>query len=187
MNKLITTSTLGLAGLVATGLVAWQAPMAFGDDADDRRPSASGKAFKRDDDSQVLVTTVDDDDDDDTGLNHQHPDEHEHQHRHGNTNTNARHQHRHPHAWRQHGPQPQRQRPRPHLRRSGQRQRGPLAAPHQRRHPPQHPRPMSPLATWGFAEGDAITAELTAVRRLGGGSATRPTSRSTRSPTDPSS
>jgi serine/threonine protein kinase len=29
---------------------------------------------------------------------------------------------------------------------------------------------MSSLATWGFAEGDAITAELTAVRRLGGGS-----------------
>jgi len=29
---------------------------------------------------------------------------------------------------------------------------------------------MSPLVTWGFAEGDAITAELTAVRRLGGGS-----------------
>jgi len=70
MNKLITTSTLGLAGLVATGLVAWQAPMAFGDDTDDR-PTHSGKAFKRDDDSQVLVTTVDDDDDDDTGLNHQ--------------------------------------------------------------------------------------------------------------------
>jgi len=75
MNKLITTSTLGLAGLVATGLVAWQAPMAFGDDADDRPTHSgthSGKAFKRDDDSQVLVTTVvDDDDDDDTGLNHQ--------------------------------------------------------------------------------------------------------------------
>jgi serine/threonine protein kinase len=29
---------------------------------------------------------------------------------------------------------------------------------------------MSALASWGFAEGDAITAELTAVRRLGGGS-----------------
>jgi hypothetical protein len=74
MNKLITTSTLGLAGLVATGLVAWQAPMAFGDDADDRpshSDTQSGKAFKRDDDSQVLVTTVDDDDDDDTGLDHQ--------------------------------------------------------------------------------------------------------------------
>jgi hypothetical protein len=79
MNKLITTSTLGLAGLVASGLVAWQAPMAFGDDTDDR-PTHSGKAFKRDDDSQVLVTTVDDDDDDDTGLNHQ---------TRTNTNTNA--------------------------------------------------------------------------------------------------
>ncbi len=30
---------------------------------------------------------------------------------------------------------------------------------------------MSQDASWGFAEGDAITAELTAVRRLGGGSA----------------
>lgn len=79
MNKLITTSTLGLAGLVATGLVAWQAPMASGDDADDRT-SQSGKAFKRDDDSQVLVTTVDDDDDDDTGLN---------KHTRTNTNTNT--------------------------------------------------------------------------------------------------
>jgi eukaryotic-like serine/threonine-protein kinase len=29
---------------------------------------------------------------------------------------------------------------------------------------------MSALASWGFAEGDEITAELTAVRRLGGGS-----------------
>jgi serine/threonine protein kinase len=29
---------------------------------------------------------------------------------------------------------------------------------------------MSGLASWGFAEGDPITAELTAVRRLGGGS-----------------
>jgi len=83
MNKLITTSTLGLAGLVATGLVAWQAPMAFGDDADDRPTHSdtnSGKAFKRDDDSQVLVTTVDDDDDDDTGLN---------KHTRTNTNTNT--------------------------------------------------------------------------------------------------
>src|SRR5215203_6000618 len=80
MNKLITTSTLGLAGLVATGLVAWQAPMAFGDDADDR-PTHSGKAFKRDDDSQVLVTTVDDDDDDDTGVN---------KHTRTNTNTSTR-------------------------------------------------------------------------------------------------
>ncbi len=30
---------------------------------------------------------------------------------------------------------------------------------------------MSKPSSWGFAEGDAITAELTAVRRLGGGSA----------------
>ena len=62
MNKVLTTGTLGLAALVTTGLVAWQAPSAFADHGSD------GKAFKRDDDSQVLVTTVDDDDDDDTGL-----------------------------------------------------------------------------------------------------------------------
>ena len=30
---------------------------------------------------------------------------------------------------------------------------------------------MSELASWGFVEGDPISAELTAVRRLGGGSA----------------
>jgi len=70
MNKLMTTGTVGLAGLVASGLVAWQAPMAFGDEKDDGS-AHSGKAFKREDDSQVLVTTVDDDDDDDTGLNDQ--------------------------------------------------------------------------------------------------------------------
>lgn len=67
MNKLITTSTLGLAGLVATGLVAWQAPAAFAEHGSERG-THHGKAFKRDDDSQVVVTTVDDDDDDDTGL-----------------------------------------------------------------------------------------------------------------------
>lgn len=62
MNKLITTGTFGLAALVTTGLVAWQAPSASADHGSD------GKAFKRDDDSQVVLTTVDDDDDDDTGL-----------------------------------------------------------------------------------------------------------------------
>ncbi len=61
MNRIITTGTLGLAGLVAAGLVAWQVP-AFAGSGSDR-----DTAFKRDDDSQVLVTTVDDDDDDDTG------------------------------------------------------------------------------------------------------------------------
>ncbi len=63
MNKLMTTGTLGLAGLVAAGLVAWQVP-AFAGSGSDR-----DTAFKREDDSEVLVTTVDDDDDDDTGLN----------------------------------------------------------------------------------------------------------------------
>ena len=76
MNKLTTTGSLGLAGLVAAGLIAWQAPLAFADQgSDDRGRDDSGhhqgKAFKRDDDSHVVVTTVDDDVDDDTGLNHQ--------------------------------------------------------------------------------------------------------------------
>jgi hypothetical protein len=76
MNKLMTTGSLGLAGIVATGLIAWQAPTAFADhgsDDDGRDDSGHhhGKAFKRDDDGHVVVTTVDDDDDDDTGLNHQ--------------------------------------------------------------------------------------------------------------------
>src|SRR4051812_17864395 len=76
MNKLMMTGSLGLAGLVATGLIAWQAPMAFADHgADDRGGDNSrhhhGKALKRDDDGHAVVTTVDDDDDDDTGLGHQ--------------------------------------------------------------------------------------------------------------------
>lgn len=70
MNKLITTGTLGLAALVTTGLVAWQAPTASADHGSSHA-SDQGKAFKRDDDSHVLVTTVDDDDDDDTGLDQQ--------------------------------------------------------------------------------------------------------------------
>ena len=61
MNTLLKTGTIGLAGLVTAGVVAWQAPTALAKDDD---PAAT----KRDDDSQVVVTTVDDDDDDDTGL-----------------------------------------------------------------------------------------------------------------------
>ena len=80
MNPLIKSGTLGLAALVTTGLIAWQAPAALADHgSDDSGSSGSGhqgKAFKRDDDGQVLVTTVTDDDDDDTGL--------------GGTNTNTR-------------------------------------------------------------------------------------------------
>jgi hypothetical protein len=72
MNKLKTTGSLGLAGLVAAGLVAWQAPLAFADHGSDDDRSHHSKAVKRDDDAAVVVTTVDDDDDgDDTGLNHQ--------------------------------------------------------------------------------------------------------------------
>ncbi|MDI6908660.1 hypothetical protein [Nocardioides sp.] len=73
MNKLMTSGTLGLASLVTTGLIAWQAPLAVADQGSDDsgrddRGHHHGKAFKRDDDSQAVVTTVDDDDDDDTGL-----------------------------------------------------------------------------------------------------------------------
>ncbi|GAA4715716.1 hypothetical protein [Nocardioides conyzicola] len=76
MNTLKTTGSLGLAGLVAAGLIAWQAPLAFADHgSDDRGRDDHGhhsKAAKRDDDAAVVVTTVDDDDDgDDTGLGHQ--------------------------------------------------------------------------------------------------------------------
>ncbi|WP_246086639.1 hypothetical protein [Nocardioides humi] len=45
----------------------------------------------------------------------------------------------------------------------------------------------TPLSSWAFAEGDAITPELTALRPLGVGRRTRPISPSTRSPTAPSS
>lgn len=69
MNKLMTTGTLGLAGLVTTGLIAWQAPLALADEGrDDRSRDDRFTAIKRDDDGQAVVTTVDDDDDDDTGT-----------------------------------------------------------------------------------------------------------------------
>jgi hypothetical protein len=68
MNELTTTATLGLAGLVTTGLFAWQAPLASADQGSDDRGGQHAKAFKREDDSQSVVTTVDDDDDDDTGM-----------------------------------------------------------------------------------------------------------------------
>ncbi|WP_243060739.1 hypothetical protein [Nocardioides sp. SR21] len=61
MNTLLKTGTVGLAGLVVAGLVAWPATSASAKD--------DQVAAKRDDDTQVVVTTVDDDDDgDDTGL-----------------------------------------------------------------------------------------------------------------------
>jgi len=57
MKKLVTVGTLGLAGAVTTGLIAFQGPSAFADD---------DSAYKRDDDASKVVMTVDDDDDDDT-------------------------------------------------------------------------------------------------------------------------
>ncbi|HEY1119679.1 MAG TPA: hypothetical protein VGE43_18340 [Acidimicrobiales bacterium] len=70
MNKLMTAGTLGLAGLVTTGLIAWQAPLALADEgSDDRGRDDRFTAVKRDDDAAAVITTVDDnDDDDDTGL-----------------------------------------------------------------------------------------------------------------------
>ncbi|WP_121258532.1 hypothetical protein [Nocardioides ferulae] len=62
-TKVITTGTLGLAGLVATGLIAFTAPSALAEEGPDR----SDVVLKRDDDTADVVTTVDDDDDDDTG------------------------------------------------------------------------------------------------------------------------
>ena len=62
MNTLLKTGTIGLAGLVVAGVIAWPTTTA----------SAQGDdqvAAKRDDDTHAVVTTVDDDDDgDDTGL-----------------------------------------------------------------------------------------------------------------------
>ena len=59
MNKLVTIGSLGLAGLVTTGLIAFQAPGAVADDS----------VYKRDDSQPDVVMTVDDDDDDDTNAN----------------------------------------------------------------------------------------------------------------------
>ena len=44
---------------------------------------------------------------------------------------------------------------------------------------------MARADSWHLAEGDTITADLTALRLLGGAVRTRPTWRSTRSPTHP--
>jgi hypothetical protein len=77
MNTLFKTGTLGLAAMVATGVVAWQAPTALASHgSDDRHGDDHGhhhsKAVKRDDDGVAVLTTVDDDHDgddgDDTGL-----------------------------------------------------------------------------------------------------------------------
>lgn len=57
MRKLATIGTLGLAGAVTTGLIAFQGPSAIADD---------DAVYKRDDDAGNVVVTVDDDDDDDT-------------------------------------------------------------------------------------------------------------------------
>lgn len=67
MKKLVTAGTLGMAGLVAGGLVAFQTPGAV----------ASDDVYKRNDDAPDVVKTIDDDDDDDTFGR-------------GDTNTNTR-------------------------------------------------------------------------------------------------
>jgi hypothetical protein len=46
MHKLITTGTLGLAGLVTTALVAWQAPTAFADHGRDDGVQSSSSAHR---------------------------------------------------------------------------------------------------------------------------------------------
>jgi hypothetical protein len=88
MNKLTTTATLGLAGMVATGLIAWQAPVAFADQGTNDSNGPHSKAFKRDDDSQAVVTTVDDDDDNDTGMGQKGT--HTQTRTNNNTNTNTK-------------------------------------------------------------------------------------------------
>ena len=160
MNTLLKTGTIGLASLVTAGMIAWPATTANAQDDD---PAAT----KRDDDSQVVVTTVDDDDDDDTGLKGTGTQTRTRTGGGTNTGTNTRtgtnsgHDNSRSDTTRDHT-----------QRRTGSQQHRPLPSRHQRRHPPQHPRvtSMTRPESWGFVEGDSITAELTVVRRLGGGS-----------------
>jgi len=63
-TSLLATGTLGLAGLVTTGLIAFSVPTAIADTAD----GLDDMVLKRDDDTPDVVMTVDDDDDDDTGA-----------------------------------------------------------------------------------------------------------------------
>lgn len=54
--RIVAMTTLGVAGAVTTGLIAWQAPALASDDS----------AFKRQEDTPDIVLAVDDEDDDDT-------------------------------------------------------------------------------------------------------------------------
>ena len=99
MNIVLKTGTVGLAGLVTTGLIAWQAPTALAHDGSGDR-SHHSKAIKRDDDGGAVVTTTSDDDDDDTGLgnNDTNTNTNTNMNSHRNTNTVTRggvHEHSH--------------------------------------------------------------------------------------------
>ena len=67
MNRALRTSTLAIAGLTTTGLVAFTTPAIAGDDGE------RASVFKREDDGGSVVATADDDDADDdargTGTN----------------------------------------------------------------------------------------------------------------------
>ncbi|MDO9398547.1 MAG: hypothetical protein Q7T71_18540 [Herbiconiux sp.] len=73
MRNLMTVGTLGAAGLLTTGLMAFGATTAFADDS---------PAFKRPEDTPDVVMTVDDDDNDDTANR-------DNTNTNGNTNTNT--------------------------------------------------------------------------------------------------
>ena len=87
-TKTLTIGTMGLAGLVTTGMLAFPVTSAFaGDDS-------SQTAFKRDDDTPDVVLVADDDDDD-TNARGGHQHQHEHQRQHGTPHPDAR-QRQHP-------------------------------------------------------------------------------------------
>ena len=85
----LTIGTMGLAGLVTMGILAFPVTSAFaGDDSRDSHDSQT--AFKRDDDTPA-VTLVADDDDDDTNARGGHTNTNTNTGRHTRTRTNTRH------------------------------------------------------------------------------------------------
>ena len=168
MNKLMTTSTLGLAGLVppAGAWSAYRRCRRRRAPATGKRSSATTTAGAWSRPSTTTMTTT-------PGSTTRHRTRgHQHQR-----------QHRHPDPATARTPTPgtpasrtttaARDRPRDRTRDgpgNADRDHSQHHTNDGTRHNTRVTRP-SPRDTWGFAEGDAITAELTAVRRLGGGSA----------------
>ena len=185
MRKILPTTLLGVAGLTAFGLIAMSAPVVA---------AAADEAAKRDDDATELVLVADDDDDDtndddDDGDDAPTP-AYTGAGRDTNDNTNSGFT-----GVSRDRDNSRGDKTRDWTRDGGDQTRDHSANQHQRPLAQRHPRLTDEHEddawhdddSWHLAEGDRITPELTALRRLGGGSAYEAYSPSTRSPSRRSS